>query len=48
MALKQERGMDARAWASTTVASGAVVLVTGGTGSFGSTVVRRLLAGDVG
>ena len=26
---------------------GATVLVTGGTGSFGSTVVRRLLAGDV-
>lgn len=27
---------------------GATVLVTGGTGSFGSTVARRLLAGDVG
>jgi len=28
--------------------SGATVLVTGGTGSFGGTMVRRLLAGDVG
>jgi UDP-N-acetylglucosamine 4,6-dehydratase len=28
--------------------SGATVLVTGGTGSFGATMVRRLLAGDVG
>lgn len=28
-------------------ADGAVVLVTGGTGSFGSAMVRRLLAGDV-
>ena len=27
--------------------SGATVLVTGGTGSFGGTMVRRLLAGDV-
>ena len=27
--------------------AGATVLVTGGTGSFGSTMVRRLLAGDV-
>jgi UDP-glucose 4-epimerase len=27
---------------------GSTVLVTGGTGSFGSTMVRRLLAGDVG
>jgi UDP-N-acetylglucosamine 4,6-dehydratase len=27
---------------------GATVLVTGGTGSFGATMVRRLLAGDVG
>lgn len=30
-----------------TATSGATVLVTGGTGSFGSTMVRRLLAGDV-
>ena len=30
------------------VTSGATVLVTGGTGSFGGTMVRRLLAGDVG
>jgi UDP-glucose 4-epimerase len=30
------------------VPSGATVLVTGGTGSFGSTMVRRLLAGGVG
>ena len=30
------------------VVSGATVLVTGGTGSFGSTMVRRLLASDVG
>jgi UDP-glucose 4-epimerase len=29
------------------VTSGATVLVTGGTGSFGGTMVRRLLAGDV-
>jgi UDP-N-acetylglucosamine 4,6-dehydratase/5-epimerase len=28
--------------------AGATVLVTGGTGSFGGTMVRRLLAGDVG
>lgn len=28
--------------------SGATVLITGGTGSFGSTVTRQLLAGDVG
>jgi UDP-N-acetylglucosamine 4,6-dehydratase/5-epimerase len=28
--------------------SGSTVLVTGGTGSFGGTMVRRLLAGDVG
>jgi UDP-N-acetylglucosamine 4,6-dehydratase len=28
--------------------TGATVLVTGGTGSFGGTMVRRLLAGDVG
>src|SRR4051795_8144825 len=28
--------------------SGATVLVTGGTGSFGGTMTRRLLAGDVG
>lgn len=28
--------------------SGTTVLVTGGTGSFGSTMIRRLLAGDVG
>ncbi len=30
------------------VVSGSTVLVTGGTGSFGSTMVRRLLASDVG
>ena len=28
--------------------SGATVLVTGGTGSFGSTMTRRLLARDIG
>ena len=28
--------------------SGSTVLITGGTGSFGSTVTRQLLAGDVG
>ncbi|MFT3873077.1 MAG: polysaccharide biosynthesis protein [Nocardioides sp.] len=33
---------------SSTVPSGSTVLVTGGTGSFGSTMVRRLLAHDVG
>ena len=31
----------------TAAASGRTVLITGGTGSFGSTVTRRLLASDV-
>ena len=33
---------------STQLAPGSVVLITGGTGSFGSTVTRQLLSGDVG
>lgn len=39
--------MDGGSVAETTARTGATVLVTGGTGSFGSTVVRRLLATDV-
>lgn len=40
--------MSVNGSASPRVLAGATVLVTGGTGSFGSTMVRRLLAGDVG